>query len=235
MSTLANPTIRVARDQRRRAARARRTIPRSRTLRQRACTELLRQAAQRAGLLDRIGRAAASTARSARPPPRPSTPMLDRALQGARRRRTRRAGATSRPMRARTRPANALHAAAHPVRRDAGRRRRRAAQARRGRRCSTCSRRQATTLRGRGAHAVQLPDAAPHGGDLGWLVARRLRVRSSRRSVFVARGVGVLPRLVHSRFGFHVVEVLEREAGAVATVSKRCAARWPGRSSARRS
>ncbi len=27
--------------------------------------------------------------------------------------------------------------------------------------------------------------------------------------------VGVLPRLVRSRFGFHVVEVLEREAGTV--------------------
>jgi peptidyl-prolyl cis-trans isomerase C len=27
--------------------------------------------------------------------------------------------------------------------------------------------------------------------------------------------VGVLPRLVRSRFGFHVVEVLAREAGAV--------------------
>jgi peptidyl-prolyl cis-trans isomerase C len=26
--------------------------------------------------------------------------------------------------------------------------------------------------------------------------------------------VGVLPRLVHSRFGLHVVEVLEREPGA---------------------
>jgi len=33
--------------------------------------------------------------------------------------------------------------------------------------------------------------------------------------VFGQPEVGVLPRLVRSRFGFHVVEVLERAAGAV--------------------
>ena len=33
------------------------------------------------------------------------------------------------------------------------------------------------------------------------------------REIFGHAEVGVLPRLVHSRFGLHIVEVLEREAG----------------------
>ena len=33
--------------------------------------------------------------------------------------------------------------------------------------------------------------------------------------VFAHTEIGVLPRLVHSRFGLHVVEVLEREPGAI--------------------
>ena len=33
------------------------------------------------------------------------------------------------------------------------------------------------------------------------------------RELFGHAEIGVLPRLVHSRFGFHVVEVLEREPG----------------------
>ena len=41
------------------------------------------------------------------------------------------------------------------------------------------------------------------------------------------REVGVLPRLVHSRFGLHVVEVLAREGGtAQAFESVRGAVRW---------
>ncbi|MEO8847512.1 MAG: peptidylprolyl isomerase, partial [Casimicrobiaceae bacterium] len=34
------------------------------------------------------------------------------------------------------------------------------------------------------------------------------------REVFGRTEVGVLPRLVHSRFGLHVVEVLERQGGS---------------------
>jgi peptidyl-prolyl cis-trans isomerase C len=35
------------------------------------------------------------------------------------------------------------------------------------------------------------------------------------KELFGNKEVGVLPRLVHSRFGLHVVEVLGREAGVV--------------------
>ena len=35
------------------------------------------------------------------------------------------------------------------------------------------------------------------------------------RDVFASQEIGVLPRLVHSRFGLHVVEVCAREAGVL--------------------
>ncbi len=50
------------------------------------------------------------------------------------------------------------------------------------------------------------------GGDLGWLT-REDCAPEFARELFGNAEVGVLPRLVHSRFGLHVVEVLEREAG----------------------
>jgi peptidyl-prolyl cis-trans isomerase C len=50
------------------------------------------------------------------------------------------------------------------------------------------------------------------GGDLGW-VGRDDCAPEFARDVFGNDTVGVLPRLVHSRFGLHVVEVLERDAG----------------------
>jgi peptidyl-prolyl cis-trans isomerase C len=50
------------------------------------------------------------------------------------------------------------------------------------------------------------------GGDLGWLAADDCAPEFAR-AVFATQEVGVLPRLVHSRFGLHVVEVLEREEG----------------------
>ena len=51
------------------------------------------------------------------------------------------------------------------------------------------------------------------GGDLGWLEARDCAPEFAR-DIFGRAEVGVLPRLVHSRFGLHVVEVLERLPGA---------------------
>lgn len=51
------------------------------------------------------------------------------------------------------------------------------------------------------------------GGELGWLAARDC-VPEFARELFGRAEVGVLPRLVHSRFGLHVVEVVRREAGA---------------------
>jgi peptidyl-prolyl cis-trans isomerase C len=50
------------------------------------------------------------------------------------------------------------------------------------------------------------------GGDLGWLEAADCAPEFARE-LFGRVEVGVLPRLVHSRFGLHVVEVLAREPG----------------------
>ena len=52
-----------------------------------------------------------------------------------------------------------------------------------------------------------------HGGDLGWLAAGECAPEFARE-LFGRAEVGVLPRLVHSRFGLHIVQVLERDAGA---------------------
>lgn len=50
------------------------------------------------------------------------------------------------------------------------------------------------------------------GGELGWLTAADCAPEFAREVLGHAE-IGVLPRLVHSRFGLHVVEVLAREAG----------------------
>ena len=52
------------------------------------------------------------------------------------------------------------------------------------------------------------------GGDLGVLTETDCAPEFARE-VFGHAEVGVLPRLVHSRFGLHVVEVLERTPGVV--------------------
>jgi len=52
------------------------------------------------------------------------------------------------------------------------------------------------------------------GGDLGWLSADDCAPEFARE-LFGHVEVGVLPRLVHSRFGLHVVEVLERDPGVL--------------------
>ena len=59
--------------------------------------------------------------------------------------------------------------------------------------------------------AVQLPERRR-----GWrsgLADRSDCAPEFARELFGHAEVGVLPRLVHSRFGLHVVEVLEREPG----------------------
>lgn len=53
------------------------------------------------------------------------------------------------------------------------------------------------------------------GGELGWLSADDCAPEFAREIFFGHTEVGVLPSLVHSRFGLHVVEVLERQAGVV--------------------
>lgn len=50
------------------------------------------------------------------------------------------------------------------------------------------------------------------GGSLGWLSAADCAPEFAKE-LFGHAEVGVLPRLVHSRFGLHVVEVLAREPG----------------------
>jgi peptidyl-prolyl cis-trans isomerase C len=52
------------------------------------------------------------------------------------------------------------------------------------------------------------------GGALGWLTTADCAPEFARE-IFGKPEVGVLPRLVHSRFGLHVVEVLAREPGVV--------------------
>ncbi|MDE2401476.1 MAG: peptidylprolyl isomerase [Burkholderiales bacterium] len=50
------------------------------------------------------------------------------------------------------------------------------------------------------------------GGDLGWLTSEDCAPEFAKE-LFGQPEVGVLPRLVQSRFGLHVVEVLGREPG----------------------
>ena len=50
------------------------------------------------------------------------------------------------------------------------------------------------------------------GGELGWLVSADCAPEFARE-LFGHAEVGVLPRLVHSRFGLHIVEVLVRDPG----------------------
>jgi peptidyl-prolyl cis-trans isomerase C len=64
------------------------------------------------------------------------------------------------------------------------------------------------------ARALSNCPSGADGGDLGWL-RRGDCADEFARELFGHAEVGVLPRLVHSRFGLHVVEVLGREAGIV--------------------
>jgi peptidyl-prolyl cis-trans isomerase C len=66
------------------------------------------------------------------------------------------------------------------------------------------------------AKAASTQSNCPSGaedGALGWLTASDCAPEFAKE-IFGLTDVGVLPRLVHSRFGLHVVEVLEREPGA---------------------
>lgn len=180
-------------------------------LRQRACTELLRQAAQSAGLLDRADQAGADGVIS-EAASRAIEALLERELHvpdptedacrryyAAHESRFR----TGERVRARhilfaVTPGvdvAALRKHAEPVFLDVrchdGRSSGRFAEA--ARKWSNC------------------PSGA-EGGELGWLSAEDCAPEFARE-LFGHAEVGVLPRLVHSRFGLHVVEVLEREPG----------------------
>ncbi len=61
------------------------------------------------------------------------------------------------------------------------------------------------------AELSNCPSAA-QGGALGWLRPEDCAPEFARE-LFAGPEIGVLPRLVHSRFGLHVVEVIARQAG----------------------
>lgn len=65
---------------------------------------------------------------------------------------------------------------------------------------------------GRSARELSNCPSGEQGGELGWLKPEDCAPEFARE-LFGHVEVGVLPRLVHSRFGLHVVEVLEREGG----------------------
>jgi len=180
-------------------------------LRQRACTELLRQAAQRAGLLAADDVSSADGVIS-EPAAVAVEALLDHALnvpepteEACRRYHAAHAGAYRTGERARVRhilfavtpgvDVVALRKQAEPIYLDVrchdGRASERFADA--ARRWSNC------------------PSGA-EGGDLGWLRPQDCAPEFARE-VFGRIELGVLPRLVHSRFGLHVVEVMERQAG----------------------
>jgi len=64
------------------------------------------------------------------------------------------------------------------------------------------------------ARALSNCPSGAEGGHLGWVEARDCAPEFARE-LFGKTEVGVLPRLVHSRFGLHVVEVQAREPGVV--------------------
>ena len=65
---------------------------------------------------------------------------------------------------------------------------------------------------GRSARELSNCPSGEQGGELGWLKPGDCAPEFARE-LFGHVEVGVLPRLVHSRFGLHVVEVLERDGG----------------------
>jgi peptidyl-prolyl cis-trans isomerase C len=180
-------------------------------LRQRACTELLRQAAQGAGLLEATDAAgadgviseAASLAIEA---------LLEQALQlpdpsDEACRRHYAAHESSYRTGERVRARHILFAVTPGV--DVAALRKRAEPVFLDVRCHD------GTSSERFAGAARKWSNCPsgeHGGELGWLGSADCAPEFARE-LFGHAEVGVLPRLVHSRFGLHVVEVLEREPG----------------------
>jgi peptidyl-prolyl cis-trans isomerase C len=180
-------------------------------LRQRACAELLRQAAMRAGLLAAddpppAGGAmseAASTAIEA---------LLDRELklpepseEALRRHHAAQRGRYAVGERAQLR--HVLFAVTPGV--DVNALRQRAEACLLDVRCASPA--GEDRFAAAAAATSNCPSGA-EGGTLGWLTADECAPEFARE-IFGKPEVGVLPRLVHSRFGLHVVEVLAREPG----------------------
>ncbi|HQR11660.1 MAG TPA: peptidylprolyl isomerase [Casimicrobiaceae bacterium] len=180
-------------------------------LRQRACTELLRQAAQRAGLLD-----AADTCLEDGATSYAATVAIEALLE--------RSISVPDP----TSDACERHYLAHEKSYGSGERlrvrhilfavtpgvdvaalRKQAEMALLDVRCFDGA--ASTRFADAAARMSNCPSGAA-GGELGWL-AHADCAPEFAREIFGRAELGVLPRLVHSRFGLHVVEILEREPG----------------------
>ncbi|MEO8754376.1 MAG: peptidylprolyl isomerase [Casimicrobiaceae bacterium] len=180
-------------------------------LRQRACTELLRQAAQRAGFLtpgdappdDGVISEAAASAIEALLDQELRTP--EPAEEACLRHYTAHAAEYRTGERVRAR--HILFAVTPGV--DVVALRKRAEAALLDVRCHDGK---TTDGFGAAARAASNCPSGADGGDLGWLAATDCAPEFARE-LFGRVEIGVLPRLVHSRFGLHVVEVLAREPG----------------------
>jgi len=180
-------------------------------LRQRACTELLRQAAQSAGLLDATDIASADgmTSEAASVA---IEGLLERSLnlpepseEACRRYHAAHEGTYRTGERVRAR--HILFAVTPGV--DVVALRKRAEPVFLGVRCHDG---RATDLFADAARQWSNCPSGEHGGELGWLSQSDCAPEFARE-LFGHAEVGVLSRLVHSRFGLHIVEVLEREPG----------------------
>ncbi|MDP1535702.1 MAG: peptidylprolyl isomerase [Burkholderiales bacterium] len=180
-------------------------------LRQRACTELLRQAAQSAGMLAASDRAAGDGVISEAASMAIET-LLERSLalpepsiEDCRRHYAAHEGSYRTGERVRVR--HILFAVTPGM--DVAALRKRAEIALLDVRCHDGN---ATGVFASAARELSNCPSAAEGGDLGWLSAADCAPEFARE-LFGHAEVGVLPRLAHSRFGLHVVEVLAREPG----------------------
>lgn len=189
--------------------------PDAATLRQRASLELLRQAARQAGLLAEEDDASADG-------------ILSEAASEAIERLLEQTIVLPEPDEAALRRHHAAHAAQHAVGErlrvrhvlfavtpgvDLPALRRRAESLLLELRCDDSPQRGAPgDLFARRAQALSNCPSGAQGGELGWLAADDCAPEFARE-LFGHAEVGVLPRLVASRFGLHVVEVQARQAG----------------------
>ena len=179
-------------------------------LRQRACTELLRQQAQREGLLsqdDAPGLDGATSAEASQAIER----LLDQALQVPEPseeacRRYHAAHPKLGGQGERVRMRHVLFAVTPGV--DVKLLRQRAEGVLLDLRCADDDGARFAAAAGQWSNCP----SGQEGGDLGWLSAEDCAPEFARE-VFGTQEVGVLSRLVHSRFGLHVVEVCERQPG----------------------
>lgn len=181
-------------------------------LRQRACSELLRQEAIRCGLLDAADEPGAALSEAAGAA---IETLLERELQlpepsEAACRRHHQAHAARYTSGARLHARHVLFAVTPGI--DVTALRQRAERTLLDLRCHDGDQARADATFATTARELSNCPSAAAGGDLGWLT-RDDCAPEFARELFGSAEVGVLPRLVHSRFGLHVVEVLQREAG----------------------